>query len=90
MILAHSCSRPFHLDSAKPNDDLALVCLETSLNLGMVPAQSSKYFHLHLLAIKEGLLELPNIFLVDTISNSAYRLLSNPRCFAAARSVQTP
>jgi hypothetical protein len=56
------------------NGDASLICLETSIALGTINSGDTRWATLHLLALKEGLLTLPPIFLHHTNTDQYYAL----------------
>ncbi len=64
--------------------DGALLCLEPAVSLGEVPPRESHSVALHFIALREGLLTLSNLFLLETNAHIYYRLQSLPQVFAVS------
>lgn len=54
-------------------DQNALLCLESSTDLGVLQPQQKKSTNLHYIALREGLLDLSQLFIHDKTDNFLYR-----------------
>lgn len=77
-----SQSQPSTSLSASSLSLSSLVCLETSLPLGVIPPQSDRSVTLHYLALREGLLALSTLFLFDPATHIYYRPMQQATVFA--------
>jgi hypothetical protein len=83
-----SISSPTTTKSATPlghelldTSESSILCLETNISLGVIQPNNGADATLHFLPLREGLLELNNIFLHDEEENAYYRLDKSPRVF---------